>query len=567
MTDTKTSDETLVTSLDGTERTHVIQKVSGTWTDKAVLLSNLGTLGSAIAKIAKTLRRAVNAYRPEPSAIQRALAYTQFEAARKTNTDGSLTVWEPDGSGFYGAAWTRDQAMSMEYFLEYFTAAEISAVATYWLSKSNTTTGEVPDHIAHDGTVSMAPAPTGRGSRAPTDGNYFLLQMFWLHYVMTGSPSLYVTNKVALKQLLEFAALYNGSTGCARVDDTSPYVGFGFFDMAIITGDVLFTSILAVRGFQMAAEMEYFSGDGAEATRLLARSVDVKNGISSTLLHRRAGTGAELGSGYSAREFTYGYLATTKGANQIDLWSTAYLVWCDILSDTDAKAAANYLYYATTSSSDNFFRGGLRNVDKTTDYTANTQVYQSTFVAKTYGTYQNGGYWPTPMPWLLYAIAMIEPVKARQMYLAMHSYSLEQGTASLGEWWNASGTFGATKYLTSVAALLAMAMPDGPVLIEDEWGGVIRTVTNETINIVLVAAFPGILLNTKTKSASGTATATFKINGTSVGGSANSVSSTQDSRDHVSLCTFAVGDTISMTVSANSACVDLYFVLTYLRAA
>ena len=55
----------------------------------------------------------------------------------------------------------------------------------------------------------MAPAPAGRGSRAPIDGNFFLLQMFWLHYVMTGAPTLYEGNKANLKLLLEFEALYN----------------------------------------------------------------------------------------------------------------------------------------------------------------------------------------------------------------------------------------------------------------------------------------------------------------------------------------------------------------------
>lgn len=569
MTDKKVVDEDPANPLDGTEQLRIIQNISGTWTDKRTTVAAVGagTLGTAIAKAAKTLRRAINSYRSEPSATQRGLAYTNFEAARKTNTDGSLTVWEPDGSSFYGSAYTRDQAMSMEYYLEYFTAAEISAVATYWLSKSSTATGEVPDHISHTGTVSMAPAPTGRGSRAPTDGNYFLLQMFWLHYVMTGAPTLYEAHKSDLKTLLEFSALYNATTGCARVDDTSPYVGFGFFDMAALTGDVLFTSILAVRGFQMAAEMEYFGGDLSEAGRLLARSEVVKTGIQSTLLHRRAATGGEVGTGYTAREFAYGYLATIKGVSQIDLWGTAYMVWCDILNEVDARAVANYLYYTTSSSSNNYFRGGLRNVDKATDYTANTQVYQSTFIAPTYGTYQNGGFWPTPMPWLLYAIALIEPVKARQLYLAMHSYSLEQGTSSFGEWWNASGTFGATKYLTSTVALLTVAMPDGPVLIEDEWGGVIRTVTNETVTLVLTAAFPGIITSTTSKSASGTCTATFKIAGSTLGGTANSVSSTAQSQAHTTACTFAKGDLISVTISSNSSCVDFYFLLNILRAA
>ena len=202
--------------------------------------------------------------------------------------------------------------------------------------------------------------------------------------------------------------------------------------MAMLTGDVLYPSILAVRAFQMAAEMEHAGGDDTEALRLLGRADDVKGGINSTLVARVAGSGGQIASPYNAREMVYGLLATTKGANQIDLWGTALLAWCDIVSESDKKAIGNYLLYATTISSDNYYRGGLRNVDKSTDYTPNTQVYQATFVPRTYGTYQNGGYWPTPMPWVIYAISLVDPVKARQKYLDMHAYNLVQGATSFG---------------------------------------------------------------------------------------------------------------------------------------
>jgi len=540
-----------------------------TWTSIPVVYPNLN---QRMTQVQKTLRKSINSYRPEPAATQRQLAYTNYEGARKTNTDGAIQVWEPDASGFYGKAWTRDQAMAMEGYLEYFTQTEIQAVASYWLSKSNLGTGEVPDHIGHDGTVYWKPGSSSDvGSRAPVDGNFFLIQMWWLAYVSGGSTAAsaatYSTNKVALKGLVETGVTYDGTTGLVAISDSTPFVGFGFYDSVTLTGKVLFPSILAVRAYQMLAEMEYALANYSEANRLLGVADTIKAGINSTLVHRRPATGGELAAGYNAREMAYGYLATTKGANQIDLWSTPYLVWCDIVSEADARAIGNYLYYALTSTTDNYFRGGIRSIDKATDYNPGVACYQTYFITTAYGTYQNGGFWPTPMPWVIDAIAKIDPAKARAKYLEMHSYSLEQGANSLNEWWNTTGTFGAQKYLTSTAALLCANQPNGPMLQVEEWPGIYRTVANETLTLVLSAQYDGIITQTLTKCASGSCTLAFAINGTQIGGTANSVTTAANTQSHTSGNTFKKGDTITMTVTSNSSCVDISFIMTILRAA
>lgn len=53
---------------------------------------------------------------------------------------------------------------------------------------------------------------------------------------------------------------------------------------------------------------------------------------------------------------------------------------------------------------------------------------------------------------------------------------------------------------------------------------------------------------------SGTCTATFKINTTALGGSANSVSSTEQNQAHASANVLGVGDDLVMTISSNSSC-------------
>lgn len=68
-----------------------------------------------------------------------------------------------------------------------------------------------------------------------------------------------------------------------------------------------------------------------------------------------------------------------------------------------------------------------------------------------------------------------------------------------------------------------------------------------------------------TRSSTGTCTFTVRINSTPLGGSANSVSTTEQTQTHSSNNVTAVGDDIEIVVSANASCEDLSFTIKYLR--
>lgn len=82
-------------------------------------------------------------------------------------------------------------------------------------------------------------------------------------------------------------------------------------------------------------------------------------------------------------------------------------------------------------------------------------------------------------------------------------------------------------------------------------------VAEQEYRLFIKIPFPGTITETTTKSSSGTCTATFDINGTDLGGTANSVSSSQSSQAHASDNTFVAGDYIAMTITSNSSCKDL----------
>lgn len=93
----------------------------------------------------------------------------------------------------------------------------------------------------------------------------------------------------------------------------------------------------------------------------------------------------------------------------------------------------------------------------------------------------------------------------------------------------------------------------------------IDTVANQDYVIVLRMPFAGTFTETSSKSVSGTATATFKINGTPMGGTANAVSSAQVNQAQASANAFVANDLVIVTMSANSSCLGASFALKYTR--
>lgn len=95
--------------------------------------------------------------------------------------------------------------------------------------------------------------------------------------------------------------------------------------------------------------------------------------------------------------------------------------------------------------------------------------------------------------------------------------------------------------------------------------GLIATPEDKDYRLFLNLPFGFTILSTSTRSSSGTCTATFKINSTALGGTANSVSSTESTQSHASSNTGSSGDDVVLTVSSNSDCEDLSFTIKYTR--
>lgn len=71
--------------------------------------------------------------------------------------------------------------------------------------------------------------------------------------------------------------------------------------------------------------------------------------------------------------------------------------------------------------------------------------------------------------------------------------------------------------------------------------------------------YAGKVTATVTHCDSGTATATFSIGSTALGGTANSVSSSRQSQAHTTSNTFSAGGILKMVISSNSTCLEMRF--------
>lgn len=91
------------------------------------------------------------------------------------------------------------------------------------------------------------------------------------------------------------------------------------------------------------------------------------------------------------------------------------------------------------------------------------------------------------------------------------------------------------------------------------------SIPNGDYRIIINCSFAGTINEITTRSVSGTGTLTGKVNTTALGGTANSVSSSEQSQTHSSSNTFSAGDDIVITMSSVSSLLDMSVKIKYTR--
>ncbi len=114
-----------------------------------------------------------------------------------------------------------------------------------------------------------------------------------------------------------------------------------------------------------------------------------------------------------------------------------------------------------------------------------------------------------------------------------------------------------SKLIPNIIAIIDNPPADPEYELVEEFSVVIAYPSNKDYRLVLKAAVARTVTEVVTRCVSGTCTATTKIDTTALGGTANSVSSSEQSQSHSSANVWGVGADLVVTVSSNSACVDM----------
>lgn len=101
---------------------------------------------------------------------------------------------------------------------------------------------------------------------------------------------------------------------------------------------------------------------------------------------------------------------------------------------------------------------------------------------------------------------------------------------------------------------------------QDSWFGfILGSLSNRVYRVIINVPVGYTISRTTTRSTSGTATATFKINSNPLGGTPNAVSSTEQSQTHASDRTMVAGDDLVIEISSEFSCTDLSWSVLYSR--
>lgn len=321
------------------------------------------------------------------------------------------TVIRPGGRACYPAFWIRDYAMSLESGLVtiaeqrhmlLLTASHQQDAEWPLPSGSLVTPGSIPDHISfgnkpifYPGTLEDYEGQGGPnwGYLPALDDAFFFVHMAALYVQQTGDASILeetVRGKSLFTRLEEAYAMppARSESGLVYADKDRRGVTFGFVDTVTHTGDLFFCSLLKYRAALELAELAGRVGDTDGQARYQSAAGALRAALNTIFI---TDTGL--------------YRASTGVSSQPDVWGTAFGVYIGALTPENERKACETL--AAAAREDTLaWRGNIRHVLTSDDFSTETAWERC---LATRNTYQNGAYWGTPMGWVCYAIARVDP--------------------------------------------------------------------------------------------------------------------------------------------------------------
>lgn len=365
-----------------------------------------------------------------------------FSNAEFTVDDGVDIVEGYRPAAIYDALWTRDNAYCIWHHPHLFTAAQRRDFVSYYLAR-RTTGAEAdpdggtlpPDFIADRiGATGVATYKNAGASDLPfMDGIHFVVLALWTDWHLTGDDSTFTANQSAINDCLE--AIPRSANGCVYSDPSAPSVDYGFTDTIKKTGDVAYGTALQAWAYKMCADMAGENGSGTYSA--------LRAGAQAGLATLRKSSGWYAGS-------------SGNNASRDDVWATALIVAEGLATRAERLVSAQTIADAYLDGSDNGagYESTISEFGLVRHLPAG-QFWAGTSTAQ--GTYQNGGFWLTPLWDIVRAVDMVNPTLARSWAAEAMGHLKDEFTTEgtwadvPWEWHNYPGLKGAEGYSPSAA--------------------------------------------------------------------------------------------------------------------
>ncbi|MGA2502018.1 MAG: hypothetical protein ABSH20_30110 [Tepidisphaeraceae bacterium] len=304
-------------------------------------------------------------------------------AGRREMKSGAAAFPPQVGSG-YEAFWLRDYVYMLEGCPEAFSDQELRQACLLFINALRAD-GSGVDCIRFNGTPVYQPGYGSMGENPVADGSQFTVSLAWHTYRRLHEPALLDSAIGPLVRTME-AIPRNPQTGLVHIRpggwDRCPY---GFTDSVRQQGDVLFCSLLLIQADRQLADLVKAAGHPAEARKYLEEADKLVPAAQKAFWDEKLGL----------------FRAATVKCREPDLWGSAFAVYLGATTQTQSLRVAGYFKDHYTEIVQ---RGQLRHLPG--------GVYWETACAK--DTYQNGGYWATPVGWFICTLDLVDPKLADQ---------------------------------------------------------------------------------------------------------------------------------------------------------
>ncbi len=344
------------------------------------------------------------------------------------------TLIRPGGRVCYPFFWVRDFAMSLESGLIppveqkhalILTAAtqqegdvRTATVAKSSVSNSLIPNGAIADHISFAGSQPIFFPGTLNNYYGPPfglpclDDHFYFVHMAWWYVRATGDSAI-LKQEINSRKLIDRLDLAftvppsKQDTHLVSCNLENRGVNFGFFDVVIHTGDLLFCSVLKYRAAQQLAELHRLIGNQTKSQEYKVIAERIYNSIPGTFASKN------------------GLLkASTGKSSQPDVWGSAFAVYAGAVKPEQAKSICLALADAYKKGT-LAYHGYIRHVLTSDDYNESS-AWEWVMRVGPKGSrdkdgfwnknrYQNGAYWSTPLGWVCYAIAQVDKALASQL--------------------------------------------------------------------------------------------------------------------------------------------------------